>query len=755
MIVQPDDRSVGLNEVILGIIVIEFQEQKQRRKKMQRGKRFLSLLLAMVMLLGMAMPAMADEADVKTEKVTLHKLLMSEENLNQKDSEGNNIFPGTTGLDGTEYDGNKIDNITAYFGEGSTEIEKVYFAWQAKDTSGEWKYIKEDGTTIETDPTPITKEAFVNAGVFGKETTGNGAEFNTSGLKQDAAGTEYRIVEVKELSTYVGADGETLSRMLAVPVEITLPLVNQDGIQEEVHVYPKNTEVGKPDNEKTFGDDASDEIKEGKVDVGETVPYKVTTTIEAGSTYNKLAWTDKMSAGLTFNQDVVITSNPDLALTEGTDYTINYADPTGFVLVLTNSGLAKLAAQTAPTDAGFKVNGEGDEINGLNTAVTFTLEYSAVVNEDAVINNPLENTNSLHYGNNPGYTPEPGDNNPPEIPNVTEITVNKSFTNGPTAADDEITWPAGVEIHLTLQVYNPSTNEWEDIQATTLNAGKTSHTFEDLDDTKVYKVVESDVNGWVPNYELQADGTLKIVNKKNDNPEPITPDPVIVRTGGKKFVKTSLVATERLAGAKFVVIDEAGQYLALKSDAQTGTEIADYNAAEEAYQAAVAEANAILAEAERTPEQTERLAMLQGNDTVTGSIAQLKVARDTAYEGMNMQWTWVANEGDAFVFTTNEEGQWSVEGLAYGSYKFKEIEAPTGYADQLTPVDFTIDANSYTTGNIAYEVGRDEDATRITNQKVTIPQTGGVGTVIFTVAGIALMGGAAVAMKKRGEEDEE
>lgn len=686
---------------------------------MRRGKRFLSLLLAMVMMLGMAMPAMAAPEATTTNTVNLHKLLMDDATMDGWD------VNGPEGYDGTQ----NTTDLGELAGVTLKEISGVYFAVQNAD--GAW--INASGTVVTS-----AEEA------LGGLTTATGLVIDTSELPQEP--TVYKIVEVRELSTYVGESGETLSRMLAVPVEITLPLVNQDGIQEEVHVYPKNTEVGLPENEKTFGDGASAEIKDGKVDVGETVPYKVTTTIQAGSTYNKLAWTDKMSAGLTFNQDVVITSNPDLALTVDTDYTINYDDPTGFVLVLTDSGLKKLAEQTAPTDAEFKVNDQGDPINGQNEAVTFTLAYSAVVNEDAVINNPLENTNSLHYGNNPGYTPEPGDKNPPEIPNVTEITVNKSFTDGPTAASPTITWPEGLVIHLNLQVYNPSTNEWEDIagQATTLSAAKTSHTFTDLDDSKVYKVVESDVNGWVPNYELQADGTLKIVNKKNDNPEPITPDPVIVRTGGKKFVKTSLDATERLAGAEFVVIDEAGQYLALKSDAQTGTEIDDYTAAEAAYIAAVDAYNALPGD-ERTQEMLD-------------NIATLRATRDAAYAAMNMQWTWVDNEGDAFVFTTNEEGQWSVEGLAYGSYKYKETKAPEGYADQLTPVDFTIDANSYTTGDIDYvadEVDGNEDATQITNKKVTIPQTGGIGTIIFTVAGIALMGGAAVAMKKNKEEDAE
>ena len=55
--------------------------------------------------------------------------------------------------------------------------------------------------------------------------------------------------------------------------------------------------------------------------------------------------------------------------------------------------------------------------------------------------------------------------------------------------------------------------------------------------------------------------------------------------------------------------------------------------------------------------------------------------------------------------------------------------------------------------NIKYEENDvNNNAQKVVNKKVIIPQTGGIGTIIFTVAGLALMLGAAYAIKKNREE---
>nr|WP_314771240.1 SpaH/EbpB family LPXTG-anchored major pilin [uncultured Peptostreptococcus sp.] len=81
-----------------------------------------------------------------------------------------------------------------------------------------------------------------------------------------------------------------------------------------------------------------------------------------------------------------------------------------------------------------------------------------------------------------------------------------------------------------------------------------------------------------------------------------------------------------------------------------------------------------------------------------------------------------------------------------------EVKAPNGYALNSTAVEFTVNVNSYFVDpTIASTVAA--DPLKVNNKKVTIPQTGGIGTVIFAVVGLGLMGFAAYAMKRNSKED--
>ncbi|MDZ5501362.1 SpaA isopeptide-forming pilin-related protein [Enterococcus cecorum] len=101
--------------------------------------------------------------------------------------------------------------------------------------------------------------------------------------------------------------------------------------------------------------------------------------------------------------------------------------------------------------------------------------------------------------------------------------------------------------------------------------------------------------------------------------------------------------------------------------------------------------------------------------------------------------SWVDTKEKATKFISNEEdGTFEVTGLAYGSadekhdeasstYYLVEVTAPKGYALLREPVEFTVNASSY----------EDTHTIKVNNNKVTIPQTGGIGSAI--VIGLGLL----------------
>lgn len=103
--------------------------------------------------------------------------------------------------------------------------------------------------------------------------------------------------------------------------------------------------------------------------------------------------------------------------------------------------------------------------------------------------------------------------------------------------------------------------------------------------------------------------------------------------------------------------------------------------------------------------------------------------------------------------TTPEGGVIHFTGLAAGTYQLVETEAPEGYNKVATPITVTIDAQYNDDGTLkSWSVnGSGQDAVEVVNHAGTIlPGTGGIGTAIFTVAGIVLIvAGVAWAMRRR------
>lgn len=82
-----------------------------------------------------------------------------------------------------------------------------------------------------------------------------------------------------------------------------------------------------------------------------------------------------------------------------------------------------------------------------------------------------------------------------------------------------------------------------------------------------------------------------------------------------------------------------------------------------------------------------------------------------------------------------------------------EVQAPEGYAILKDAHKFEITKTSYQKDPENLDLGL-ADPDLIQNSKLTIPQTGGMGTILFVLVGLGLMGGALVAMKRRNESEQ-
>lgn len=97
----------------------------------------------------------------------------------------------------------------------------------------------------------------------------------------------------------------------------------------------------------------------------------------------------------------------------------------------------------------------------------------------------------------------------------------------------------------------------------------------------------------------------------------------------------------------------------------------------------------------------------------------------------------VALDGEEGATTTlvATNGTLKVTGLDEGNYEFKETKAPTGYSVNSENKAFTITAE---------EKEVTEDAGEFVNTKLSaLPETGGIGTTIFTIVGCGIMVAAA------------
>ena len=152
----------------------------------------------------------------------------------------------------------------------------------------------------------------------------------------------------------------------------TLAMTDTTPDKTAVEVEEKN-----PDSniEKKVQEDSNDQYGgRNDADVGQTVNFKVAITVKKGA--KNYVMHDQMTTGLTFNKDSVKIEG----LTKGTDYTVvteNLGDGCTFHVVFAQAYLDTITGDT-----------------------TLTVEYSAVLNDNAVAAKPETNKAQLTWGDN-------------------------------------------------------------------------------------------------------------------------------------------------------------------------------------------------------------------------------------------------------------------------------------------------------------------------------------------------------------------
>ena len=237
---------------------------------------------------------------------------------------------------------------------------------------------------------------------------------------------------------------------------------------------------------------------------------------------------------------------------------------------------------------------------------------------------------------------------------------------------------------------------------------------------------------------------LKVKIKGQPESKPKEPDDKPnVKTGGKKFKKYDETNKKILEDAVFTIKHKVGGDTAPTE--WKGTDIKDL-----VWTQALIDANKAGIEsghfAIKDKNDEKYTATSSTSTPAVGSIIYLRSGNDGLFEIKGLEYS---EYEITYWDKTNKKFENGHK--VYNHYALKEVKAPQDYALLDKEIGFTVDDTSYF--KVADKVDAEAaDPLVVNNKKLTIPQTGGMGTVLFTIVGISLMAGAVIAMKKNREE---
>lgn len=161
------------------------------------------------------------------------------------------------------------------------------------------------------------------------------------------------------------------------------------------------------------------------------------------------------------------------------------------------------------------------------------------------------------------------------------------------------------------------------------------------------------------------------------------------------------------------------------------------------------ENGAALAKAKFLIYNTDQTKVLKQTKDAAGKVVKNEWVAKTTVDGKTAKE--ITDGNLATVFESDNKGEFEVVGLPYGKvnqpaitaestrYYYKEIEAPAGYALLPDSAEFLVDAKSYYKDPTQISLVP-ANPKEINNNKITIPQTGGIGSVVVVAGGILLVG---------------
>ncbi|MGP6139425.1 Cna B-type domain-containing protein [Jeotgalibaca sp. A127] len=105
--------------------------------------------------------------------------------------------------------------------------------------------------------------------------------------------------------------------------------------------------------------------------------------------------------------------------------------------------------------------------------------------------------------------------------------------------------------------------------------------------------------------------------------------------------------------------------------------------------------------------------------------------------------SWSAANADPMELVSAADGTFEIMGLSFGTYYLEERVALPGHMLPGTDFEFEVSAETYH-GAHEYDV--------LNKPQIRLPETGGMGTIAFTLAGLGLMAGAVKLYRKEGKE---